>query len=165
MDLEALIRWLAFIGAWLLFAGPIYQAALELQEEDIEIDRIRAAGATVQKPPKASMWWWVFPPAKIYLESRRRKDFERRVMGALSLEDFEAMVSFRNKSNGWLYVALGGFCIACKETYELMHANEWSNAVFFVLIGVMLVVSIGHLVIRVKRTSALTQAAAKSETQ
>jgi hypothetical protein len=39
---ETLIAWCGFLGAWLLFAGPIFQAALELQEESREADRIEA---------------------------------------------------------------------------------------------------------------------------
>ncbi|MGH7241467.1 MAG: hypothetical protein ACREGB_04175, partial [Candidatus Saccharimonadales bacterium] len=60
--METFVLWLGFIGAWLLFAGPIYQAALELQDEDIEMDRIRAAGRKVEKPADVSVWWWLLPP-------------------------------------------------------------------------------------------------------
>ena len=28
------VYWVGFIGAWLLFVGPVYQSALELREEE-----------------------------------------------------------------------------------------------------------------------------------
>jgi hypothetical protein len=57
MVMETFTLWLGFVGSWLLFAGPIYQAALELQDEDIEIDRIHAAGSKIPKPTKTSFWY------------------------------------------------------------------------------------------------------------
>ena len=36
--MHELILWSGFFGAWLLVAGPLYQAALELSEEDISRD-------------------------------------------------------------------------------------------------------------------------------
>ena len=33
---DVFIAWSGFLSAWLLVAGPIYQAAIELEEEDVE---------------------------------------------------------------------------------------------------------------------------------
>ena len=44
--MHELILWSGFFGAWLLVAGPLYQAALELSEEDISRDDM----AGVERP-------------------------------------------------------------------------------------------------------------------
>ena len=54
--MEALIAWCGFAGAWLLFGGPVYQAALELQEQDIERDRLAELGDQAQGPPPLPRW-------------------------------------------------------------------------------------------------------------
>lgn len=155
--METFALWLGFIGSWLLFAGPIYQAALELQDEDIEFDRIRAAGSKVEKPSYVSIWWWLLPPVKMYLERNRRKEFELRVLKLLSKEDQEAMVSFKNKATAWFFVAAGGFCIAIKETYELTEHNEWSSWVLAGLVFTMIYLSIANLISRIKNSNQITK--------
>jgi hypothetical protein len=60
--MEHLVEWAGFFGAWLLFAGPLYQANLELRAEDIEVDRIRAAAKEAPAPEEVSKWWWLVPP-------------------------------------------------------------------------------------------------------
>jgi hypothetical protein len=153
--METLILWVGFVGAWLLFAGPIYQAALELQDDDIEFDRIQAAGAKVPKPPRASSWLWLLLPIKLYLEFKRNKQHQRQVIMVLSKEDIEAFMSFRSKATAWLFVALGGFWIAVKETYELAHHEEWGGAVLLVVIAGMFLLSLLNLVARIKRAEAV----------
>lgn len=171
--METFILWVGFAGAWLLFAGPIYQAALELQDEDIEVQqvanirelqdkdiedrRIYIASARVQKPKGTSLWWWLLPPVKLYQEFKRRADYQRRFMEALSQEDIEAIVSYRSKANAWLFVSVGGFCIACKETYELASHEGWSIlGLLFIIVG-MLILSILHLVTQMKRARMMTK--------
>ena len=144
--MEALVLWLGFLGAWLLFAGSIYQAALELQDEDIEIDRIRAAGARVEPARKTSVWLWLLPPLKVYLERRHKKEYQRRFIDALSHEDLEAIVSFRSKTSAWLFVAVGGICIACKESYELGEHYSWSTLQLIGAVITLLLLSILYLI-------------------
>lgn len=148
--------WLSFIGSWLLFAGPIYQAALELQDEDIEIDRIRAVGSQIEKPVSTSVWWWFLPPVKMYLERKRKRAYQIRYLKALSTEDVESLVSFRNKATAWLFVAIGGLCIACDQTYTLTEHENWNNIVLILLIIFMLLASIFNLIARIKRARKLT---------
>jgi hypothetical protein len=150
--METFILVVGFIGAWLLFAGPVYQAALELQEQDIEMDRIRAAGANVSRPVHVSVWWWLLPPAKFYLERRRSRDYRHRYMAILSPEDVEALINFMNKATAWVLVGVGGLCIAIKETYELVEHLNWQNTVFAALLVLMFSLSILNTVARVART-------------
>ena len=43
------VYWVGFIGAWLLFVGPVYQSALELREE--EEARVSMQKALESAPP------------------------------------------------------------------------------------------------------------------
>jgi hypothetical protein len=154
--MELFMYWLSFIGSWLLFAGPIYQAALELQDEDIEIDRIRAVGSQIEKPVNTSVWWWFLPPVKMYLERKRKHEYQIRYLKALSAEDVESLVSYRTKATAWLFVAVGGLCIACDQTYTLAEYENWSDLVLVILIIIMLLASIFNLITRIKRARKLT---------
>lgn len=153
--METVILWMGFIGAWLLFAGPIYQAALELRDEDIEIDRLHAARSKIQAPARTPVWWWLLPPVKIYAEFKGKREYQYRYMKALTREDIESLVSFRSKASAWLFVALGGFCIACKESYELAHHQAWSTRILIVIVVAMLILSILNLVVRIKNAEAI----------
>ena len=150
--METLIDWLGFLGAWLLFAGPIYQAALELQDQDIEVERIRATGAKVGEQPKVSVWWWLLPPVKIVLARQKSAEYRKKYVRALLKEDAESMITFMNKATGWLFVAFGGLCIAIKETYELTEQMEWDTAILCALVVFMALLSLGNLIARMKRT-------------
>jgi hypothetical protein len=145
--------WFSFIGAWFLFAGPIYQAVLELQDEDIEIERIRATGSRIQRSPRISAWWWLLPPVRIWKQIRQGKQDRQRIFELLSPEDAQAMLSFNSKATAWLYVAFGGFCIASKETYELCKHNDWGTAVLALLVFGMLGLSIANLLYRLRRAA------------
>jgi hypothetical protein len=150
------ILWCGFLGAWLLVAGPLYQAVLELEAEELEVDRLRALGQSVPAPPRISAWWWLLPPARWVLARRRRDRHQQEILNQMSDDDFDAMTGFVNKATGWLFVGAGGFLIATKETWELVEGLEWRRAVFWLLLVVMFALSIGHIAAR----SAHTQRAA-----
>ncbi len=153
--MEVVMSWLEFIGAWLLFAGPIYQAALELQDEDIEIDRIRLAGAKIKKAAQVSLWWWLLPPAKIYMERKRSHKYWARYIKTLPNNEVEALVSYRSKANAWLFITVGGFCIAISQSYGLAKENDWNNYILAALIVVMFVLSILNLITRLRRAKRI----------
>ncbi len=134
---DGFIAWCGFLGAWLLFAGPVFQAALELREQEIERDRIAAAMATVPKPPPVSNWWWLLPPVHYVLTRRRSDTYRNAVWAALDAEDVAALVLFSSKAVGWALVGLGGLLLALKETWELREHYEWPTAIFWLLIVLM----------------------------
>jgi hypothetical protein len=76
---HVLILCCGFVGAWLLFAGPLFQAVLELRSEEIEFDRLRELGTTVPAPPAPSSWWWILPPVA-WMKHRRRRELHQRLM-------------------------------------------------------------------------------------
>ena len=123
--MDALLMWCGLAGAWLLVAGPVYQAALELREHELAVDRLEAARAIASKTPSVSRWWWLVPPAKIVLERRRTQAHRQIYMDALSVEQFESLVSFINKATGWLLVASGGFLLAAKETLQALRERQF----------------------------------------
>jgi hypothetical protein len=149
--MDLFVLWVAFIGAWLLFAGPIYQATLELLEEQIEMDRIQAVSARVPMPPPVSRWWWVLPPVRFALSRRRTSRIRDLVVAELDDADYAAVMQFANKAIGWMLVAGGGLAIATSETYALDRHLQWDVAVFVALVVVMAALSIGYTVTRVVR--------------
>ena len=155
--MEDLTAWAAFVGAWLLFAGPIYQAALELQEQDIETDRIRATGRKITEPRHVSAWWWLLPPVKWLLERRRSKAYRRAYIEALIPEDVEALMAFFNKATAWIFVAVGGFLIAVNETYGLVQDYEWNDWFFWVIVVALGLVSVLNTVLRLSRTRKIVE--------
>lgn len=142
---------LEFIGAWLLFAGPIYQAALELQDEDIEIDRVKLTGAKIKKAAQVSLWWWLLPPAKIYMERKRSHKYWTRYIKTLPSNEVEALVSYRSKANAWLFITVGGFFIAISQSYSLAKEEDWNNYLLALIIIFMFFLSILNLVTRLRR--------------
>jgi hypothetical protein len=154
--MELFVLLTGFAGSWLLFAGPIYQASLELKEEAIEIDHTKFANA--RRPKSVSAWWWFIPPVKIILERRRNEAVQKELFSTLSKSEAQSLVSFINKATAWQFVAIGGFCIALKETYELIHHLGWSIIFYWIIVVVLGIASISHVVIRSRRSAEILNA-------
>jgi len=58
---------------------------------------------------------------------------------------------------GWLLVAAGAFFIAIKETWELREVQEWESTVFWVLLVLMLLLTLGFTVYRMRRSADLAK--------
>jgi hypothetical protein len=130
------------IGAWLLVAGPTYQAALELREEQLDHELFDAATTSVPKPPSINPWWWLLPPVG-YLKNRSRTRIHREaIMDALGPEALKQSVNFLNKARGWFIVGAGGLLIAVKETWELSEHAEWPPAIFWILVVLLPIVCV-----------------------
>lgn len=125
---ETVIAWSGFLGAWLLVAGPLYQGALELLEQDQ-----RAAAETSSRlpapPPPPSAWWWLLPPGMLILRRRRSKRYRSEVLAKLTPHERARRAGFLHKAAGWFVVALGGTFIAVKETGELIRAPRMARNV------------------------------------
>lgn len=146
--MHELILWAGFLGAWLLVVGPVQQASIELSQEDAEMDRVRATMAAQPPPPPVPRWWWLLPPVYLLLRRRRRRRYRDQMLLAMSAEEYRVVAAFVNKATGWLFVGVGGFLIASKETYELAEGLEWPIAVFWVLLVVMLALAIANTAAR-----------------
>ena len=147
--MEQFILWCGFLGAWLLFAGPILQAALELREQELSREEIEAANALVEREPPISAWWWLLPPVYYWLNHRRSDRMNKAMMKLLTPQQMSGLIDYLNKATGWLFVGIGGLLIAIKETWLLREHNDWSLAVYWLLVVFMIVVAVGNAVGRI----------------
>ena len=140
MSLVAL--WCGVVGAWLLVAGSIYQAFLELHKEQVAADQMARATTTVPSPPAVSSWWWLLPPVKLYRDGQRRNQHRLTFLASLTSDERETIVAFLSLSRGWLLVATGGLLIAIQQTYDLVERLDLSLVVFWLAIVTLFAVSI-----------------------
>jgi hypothetical protein len=155
--MHELILWSGFFGAWLLVAGPLYQAALELGEEDISRDAMAGVDRPVPSTNRPSGWWWLIPPVGYWKQRRYAQDERNAMMAALPRDVMTNWVTFMNKATAWFYVASGAFLIALKETYELVEGHEWPTFVFWILVVVMAGLATGNTAVRMSRTHQLVE--------
>jgi hypothetical protein len=155
--MHELILWCGFLGAWLLVAGPVYQAVLELRAEEVAHDRIHAAALAVGRPDPVPAWWWLLPPIAYLAQARRRDRFQQAVAERLSDDDYESLQSFVNKAVGWGMVAGGAFLIAVKETWELAEHHAWPTAVCWAIVVAMALVCLGHAAGRVAHDRSVAE--------
>jgi hypothetical protein len=146
-----------FVGAWLLFTGPLNQAALELKEQEIDREGIDAATHGVQPPEPVSAWWWLLPPVGYLLNKRRADAHRRNVMNALAPHQRKQSVAFLDKARGWMLVAAGAFCIAIKETWELVEVFHWPLPVFWILVVGMAIIAFGYTVSSIRRSDKVLE--------
>lgn len=144
-----LIALCGFAGAWLLVAGPIWQAALELREEQLDHEMFDRANSAVPDVARVSLWWWLLPPVAYVLQRRRVRIQRDAMFKALGHDELEKAVNFLNKANGWIIVAGGAALLAVKETWELIELLEWPVAVFWILVVVM---AFGCIAVTVTKT-------------
>lgn len=157
-------EWCGFIGAWLLVAGPLSQAALELADEEFEREDLERLTARIEAPPPVSRWWWLIPPVAYILRLRRRDAYHRRVVEVASQEELEPLLHFRETAAAWGYVSAGAFLIAIKETSELRDAYEWSRLGFWGVVALMWALCALSIRVRSRRRSEMLAKAGKDET-
>jgi hypothetical protein len=155
--MEHLIAWAGFLGAWLLVAGPVYQAAIELQEEEVDRESLAQVKSSVPEPEPLPAWWWLLPPVAFLKQRRLSTDYREAVVAAMPDHVIAQFVHFQDKALGWLMVAAGAFLISVKETWELAELQEWSHGVFWAVLVVMLVLALGFTVYRLHRSSVITR--------
>lgn len=144
---------IAVIGCWLLFAGPIYQAALELQEEDTKLDHDALKGVAL--PERVSPWWWLLPPVKFILERQRVRQMRSILMHTLTPQQLAPFATYLNKATGWLLVAGGGLCVALNETFDLFEYMRWSIWACWATIIVLALASIMYTISRMRASNRL----------
>ncbi|SDI87174.1 hypothetical protein SAMN05444157_0571 [Frankineae bacterium MT45] len=131
------IEWCSFLGAWLLVAGALFQAILELREQDLRRDEMIELSTTLPKVEPVSAWWWILPPLHLWLQRRRNEASRQRLLNQLSDEAMEGLLTFMNKARGWFIVGSGGLLLAVAETWGLTEKYGWRTWIFWVVILVM----------------------------
>ena len=159
--MNQVIAWAGFLGAWLLVAGPLYQGAIELHEEDIDRDGIEASAARVPRPGPPSPWWWLLPPV-MYLIRRHRSDAYRRApLAQLTQAQRELFTRFVNKATGWFTVAIGASLLAADQTWQVIERYRWPAWLFWLLILVMLGASVLNTALRMSHDARTARSAAR----
>jgi hypothetical protein len=151
------ISWVGFFGGWLLVAGPVYQAGIELREEAFEREAFVKVAERVEQPAPISRWWWLFPPAHYIKSTRRQNEFREAILLEFTQEQRDQLFSFMSKARGWMYVGLGASLIATKETWELCEHYEWSEIVFVVILGAMVSLAFGSVSYQLRRDQSVRE--------
>ena len=149
--MSAAFEWCGFAGAWLLVAGPIYQAAVELEDEEFDRDELAAASRELSPQPRVSTWWWLVPPVAYVLRRRRSERQRREMLELIDAAQLERLMHFSQTAAGWLYVAAGASLLAIKETAELREAYEWPGWVVVAIVAAMLLLSAANTTYRLHR--------------
>lgn len=149
--MDVVVAWCGYIGAWLLVAGPMYQGALELNEQQFDRDVIRERSLTVPRPSRVSPWWWLLPPVAYILIHRTQDEWRKQVMMSLTPEQREGFLSYSNKATGWLIVGGGAALIGIKEAFELVEAMEWPVWITLVLCVAAAGLGLGYTVQRMRK--------------
>ncbi len=139
--------WFGYIGAWLLFAGPIWQAAVELRDEGFSEDdavEFQNLAHAVPPPERDSAWWWLLPPVAYVLAMRRRSKWQDSLVALLPSETRARLKGFQNKATGWFIVAAGAALIGLKESSELVEHLEWPLWSLAPVIVVPFLLSVGY---------------------
>ncbi|MBO1766185.1 hypothetical protein [Allobranchiibius sp. GilTou38] len=156
--------WCAFLGAWLLVAGPILQASLELQELDVDVARSAMKGAADRvDEPDVSPWWWLIPPVGYVLHRRASGAYRQEVMRRLQPAELEVVFAFTNRATGWAMVAGGASLIGIHETFELVETLERPGWWTWPISVAMLAVAAAYTVERSRRGESILQRAAGSD--
>ncbi|MYR07736.1 hypothetical protein GTV32_16145 [Gordonia sp. SID5947] len=155
--MELFAAWCGYLGAWLLVAGPMYQGARELSEEQLDRAAIRTQSLAVPHSERVSAWWWLLPPVAYILIHRAQDAWRAQVMASLTIEQREQFVSYSNKATGWFIVGGGAALIGIKEAFELVEVYEWPGWITIVLCGVAIALSIGYTTGRMHLTARALQ--------
>lgn len=139
-----MIAWIGFAGAWLLVAGPLYQGALELLEQEIDQTGFEAVTKDLPRPRMPSLWWWLVPPVMLVLQQRQMADYRREALALLTAEQRAQYTGFMRKATGWFVVASGASLLAVKETWELTEEREWPAWVFAIVLVVMFTLTVSY---------------------
>jgi hypothetical protein len=153
--MEYFIHWAGFVGAWLLVAGPLVQAALELRDENLDRDSLQSVSTDVPEPKPISNWWWLLPPVA-YLKNRRRSQkYREQWMRAMTREQREQMVGFSNKATGWFFVAGGAFLIFMKEAWELTELYRLPTFIYWIVVVALAIAAVANTVARLSRSDEI----------
>jgi hypothetical protein len=160
--MNQVIAWIGFLGAWMLVAGPLYQGALELLEEDVDREGIEATIVRIPRPDPPSPWWWLLPPIMYLIRRHRSNAFRRAAMAQLTPAQRAQSTTFINKAAGWFTVALGAALLAAEQTWQVIGRQHWPAWLFWILITVMLGVSVLNTTLRMTRGRAAESAAQRA---
>jgi hypothetical protein len=154
--MNQVIAWAGFLGAWLLVAGPLYQGAIELREEDVDREAIEASTAGIPRPVPPSPWWWLVPPVMYLIRRHRGNAYREAALAQLTRAQRDQFTSFVNKATGWFTVASGAALLAAEQTWQVIERHHWPAWLFWILFIVMLGASVLNTALRMQRDGRTT---------
>jgi hypothetical protein len=146
--MNEVIAWCLFAGSWLLVAGPLYQAAIELNEMEVDREGFQTIAQQLPRPKMPSPWWWLLPPVMYFLARHVNEQNQRAIFAAMNDTQREQFIAFRNKSAGWLTVAFGAFLLAGGETWDITEHYDWPQWAFWALLVFMTGVAVVNTTLR-----------------
>jgi hypothetical protein len=159
--MNQVIAWAGFAGAWLLVAGPLYQGAIELAEEEVDREAIEASTAGLPRPEPPSPWWWLLPPVMYLIRRRSGRAFRRAALARLTQVQRAQFTRFISKAAGWFTVALGAALLAAEQTWQITIRYRWPDWLFWVLIVVMLAACVLNTAVRMISYDRMTRSEAQ----
>ena len=157
--MNLVIAWAGFLGAWLLVAGPLYQGAIELSDEDIDREGIEASTSRIPRPEPPSPWWWLLPPVMYVIRRRRGRAYRQAALAQLSPVHRAQFTSFISKATGWFTVASGAALLAAEQTWRITEHYEWPAWVFWLVFVLMLIAAVLNTALRMIRDGHATGSA------
>lgn len=103
--MDIFINLAGFAGGWLLFAGPVYQAALELREQDIDRNALARLAADAPPVKHVSAWWWLLPPVALLLRRSAGQRQQAAIWEAMDATQRKQFVAFTTTATAWFTVA------------------------------------------------------------
>jgi hypothetical protein len=160
---DQVIAWAVFAGAWLLVGGPLYQAAIELSELEVDREGMQKLVTQLPRPKMPSAWWWLLPPVMYFKARHTNQANQRAIFAAMTDTQREQFTSFKNKAAGWLTVALGGTLLAAGETWEITERYEWPVWVFWLIVVVMMATAVINTAVRMASNQRVLRENASGE--
>lgn len=157
--MQTFVTWCEFVGAWLLVAGPLRQAAIELDDEDWDRDQRAQVAANAPLPVGISAWWWLLPPVAYLLRRRRVTEQRHALLRSLGAEQVDRIMHYRGKAGAWISVSGGAFLLAIGATWALREHYAWPRGVFWALLLAGTVLSALNTVGRERRRHAIVERA------
>ena len=145
---DVITAWCGFVGAWLLVAGAIYQAALDLSEVKMDSAAIRAVANTIPPATRVSPWWWLLPPVAYVKTMNRQRSWRLQIMATLTPEKRAEFLTYSNAALGWFVVGAGAALIGFQEAADVAEIMEWSSAATLPLVVAAAALGLGFTVRR-----------------
>ena len=134
---------LGFMAEWFLFTFSLYQAVVEIGEQEVILGQIKSTSKEYREVPA---FYWLVPPFKVWLEKKRVERILHDI--TVNTEDFDQIFSLSNRAIAWTYIAVAEILIGVISTNEILELFniEVSNMtfvginIFIIVISVMIVV-------------------------
>jgi hypothetical protein len=146
-----------FAVCCLLFAGPVYQGAVELDEVEVDREAIRSQADAVAPSERISPWWWLLPPVAYVKTTRIQNAGRQQVMASLTPEQRVQFLTYSNKATGCFIVGGGAALIGIQQAAELVETLHWPGLVTIPFAAAAAAAALAYTVRRMHLTRCICQ--------